>query len=331
MEILNKKSKAQNGITLIALVITIIVLLILAGVAINMAIDSDGLFGKANEAAKGWNTSIGEEEETINDLLNKLDEIAPSPMITKWNMAAGDEVYIVLYSAKEYSYDEEGNEIVTELPNNTNVTIDWGDGTVENYTNSNLLYEDSGDGYVTHTYNNANAQTIIKISGECNIIDMSEDDTKLISIEQWGYTNSIRYYFAGCRNLERIASPGKNTFRNVKDFFGMFQKTGLISIPEDLFENCPSATSFESTFWRCYNLRSVPEHLFDKTQNVTSFAETFYQCYSLQGNAIPLWERVTGDTVNYEGQPDGYACYGGCTGLENYEDIPNYWTSQYPE
>ena len=115
-------NKTQNkGITLIALVITIIVLLILAGVAINMAIDSDGLFGKANEAAEKWNTALGEEEQGINDLLGKLDEMSPTfkPMITKWNIASGDEVGFCIY----LSQDMTGNA----LENNTNVTIDWGD------------------------------------------------------------------------------------------------------------------------------------------------------------------------------------------------------------
>ena len=124
--------KGNSGITLIALVITIIVLLILAGVAINMAIDSDGLFGKANTAAEKWNTAIGEEEEGINDLLGKLDEMSPTdkPMITKWNVAAGDEIYFAIYS----SLDMNNNP----LADNTNVTIDWGDGVVENYTSDNL-------------------------------------------------------------------------------------------------------------------------------------------------------------------------------------------------
>ena len=65
--------KGNNGITLIALVITIIVLLILAGVAINMAIDSDGLFGKAREASERWNRSITEEEAVIKDIFSMLD------------------------------------------------------------------------------------------------------------------------------------------------------------------------------------------------------------------------------------------------------------------
>lgn len=65
-----KKKNFNKGITLIALVITIIVLLILAGVAINMATDSNGLFGKANSAAESWNTAVGEESNVIWNLLN---------------------------------------------------------------------------------------------------------------------------------------------------------------------------------------------------------------------------------------------------------------------
>ena len=66
----NNKSK---GITLVALIITIIVLLILAGIAINLTINQGDLFGKAKEAAREWNQKVGEEGETINQLLNVLE------------------------------------------------------------------------------------------------------------------------------------------------------------------------------------------------------------------------------------------------------------------
>ena len=42
--------KKEKGITLIALVVTIIVLLILAGVAISLTIGQNGIFGKAQDA-----------------------------------------------------------------------------------------------------------------------------------------------------------------------------------------------------------------------------------------------------------------------------------------
>ena len=45
-----KKIKGNSAVTLIALIITIIVLLILAGVTLNMVMGENGLFGKANNA-----------------------------------------------------------------------------------------------------------------------------------------------------------------------------------------------------------------------------------------------------------------------------------------
>ena len=57
------KTKEAKGITLIALVITIIVLLILAGVTIATLTGDNGILGKANEAKT--ETTMGEEKEAI--------------------------------------------------------------------------------------------------------------------------------------------------------------------------------------------------------------------------------------------------------------------------
>lgn len=56
--------KSQKGITLIALVITIIVMLILVGVTITMAVNG-GLFNYAGKAAKETNDAI-EKENTLS-------------------------------------------------------------------------------------------------------------------------------------------------------------------------------------------------------------------------------------------------------------------------
>ena len=58
------KNKRERGITLIALVITIIVLLILAGVSIAMLTGQNGILTQAQKA--GEETEIGEEKEAIS-------------------------------------------------------------------------------------------------------------------------------------------------------------------------------------------------------------------------------------------------------------------------
>lgn len=52
--------RGQKGITLVALVITIIVMLILVGVSVTVAING-GLFGKAKEAKTGYEASQASE------------------------------------------------------------------------------------------------------------------------------------------------------------------------------------------------------------------------------------------------------------------------------
>ena len=59
-----KKIKKSTGITLIALVVTIVVLLILAGVSISMLVGENGVITQAQKAKE--ETEIGEEKEAIS-------------------------------------------------------------------------------------------------------------------------------------------------------------------------------------------------------------------------------------------------------------------------
>ena len=63
-----KKSLQEQGITLIALVVTIIILLILAGVTLNMALSQNGLFSKTQEAAEKYKQAQSDEEEEIEKI-----------------------------------------------------------------------------------------------------------------------------------------------------------------------------------------------------------------------------------------------------------------------
>ena len=56
------KTKEMKGITLVALVVTIVVLLILAGVSINTVLGDDGIIKKAKEAAEATKQASAEEE-----------------------------------------------------------------------------------------------------------------------------------------------------------------------------------------------------------------------------------------------------------------------------
>jgi len=69
---MNQKLKESRGITLIALVITIIVLLILAGVTINMVLGEDGIIAQAKAAQQAQNQAEKDEQDALEDLEEKL-------------------------------------------------------------------------------------------------------------------------------------------------------------------------------------------------------------------------------------------------------------------
>ena len=74
---LNKNNK---GITLISLVVTIVLLLILAGVSITAITDDNGIWDKSNEISKNSNTIIEKNMQDLNNTVNKLNEV----MNPKW-------------------------------------------------------------------------------------------------------------------------------------------------------------------------------------------------------------------------------------------------------
>ena len=59
----NLQKNRQKGITLIALVITILVLIILAGVTINLTIGENGIFSKAKYAKEKYTNEEYLEQE----------------------------------------------------------------------------------------------------------------------------------------------------------------------------------------------------------------------------------------------------------------------------
>ncbi len=67
--------KRNQGITLIALVVTIVVLLILAGITINMLFSNGGIFKTAQDAANAWNEATVNEQESLNNLAEQIENL----------------------------------------------------------------------------------------------------------------------------------------------------------------------------------------------------------------------------------------------------------------
>ena len=67
------KNKQEKGITLIALVVTIVVLLILAGVSISLVLNNNGVISKARDAKNQYAEAQTNEEKHFNEVTDWID------------------------------------------------------------------------------------------------------------------------------------------------------------------------------------------------------------------------------------------------------------------
>lgn len=72
---IRKMFKNELGITLIALVVTIVILLILSGITINMLLGEGGIIKTAQDAKNTWKGAVTNEQEAIQNLVNELNEV----------------------------------------------------------------------------------------------------------------------------------------------------------------------------------------------------------------------------------------------------------------
>ena len=72
---MRKVNYKEKGITLIALVITIIILLILAGVTLTTALSQNGLFQRAKYAGEKYKESEADESEKLGEIEEEIDKV----------------------------------------------------------------------------------------------------------------------------------------------------------------------------------------------------------------------------------------------------------------
>ena len=69
-----KNKKYEGGITLVALVVTIVILLILAGVSLNLVIGNEGILTRSKEATNKYEKQAENEQQGLNDVDDWMDE-----------------------------------------------------------------------------------------------------------------------------------------------------------------------------------------------------------------------------------------------------------------
>jgi len=86
-----KTSRREKGITLIALIVTIIVLLILAGVTINLAVNNQGIFNKAKTATRAYKNASENEQTGLDEADKEIAKYMPATNYTGYYADVNDD------------------------------------------------------------------------------------------------------------------------------------------------------------------------------------------------------------------------------------------------
>lgn len=121
-----------NAITLIALIITIIILLILAGVTINLTLGENGIIKLANDAGKNWVDSENKELEGLDKLYSQM------------LIATGDDTKITVNveELKEIIQKEVDKKLEVQLDEKVNAKVEE---KLENYRLNNPYFIDTNN------------------------------------------------------------------------------------------------------------------------------------------------------------------------------------------
>lgn len=304
----------QKGITLIALVVTIIVLIILAGVSISMIVGENGIIAMAKLAKENTELAeIQERQELANvekyienteDSTGLRDETNhPELQTLQLKINSGSDRYIgVRYKVKENEIPivtEEGEEETYLVDEST--VIDWGDGTkwgakeelakqknkvqekvklasISSVNSLKVGARQELDTFIYHTYEEGNKEYAITISNTFEYLQL-ENLQSLLEIEQWGMTGLKGIDLSNCTNLKKIAEPTKHSFDEIAFVDPKSLSRGISTMAVMIEEQ---ESGFDYAFKDCTSLEEIPDNLFANCSQITTFTSTFEGCTSLK-------------------------------------------------
>ena len=165
-----KKENFQRGITLIALVVTIIVLIILAGVSINMLVGDNGIITQAQNAKRETEEAQAREklelalidlqtEKYMNDNYNAEQFV--TDYLTNKGMVVQDD--IVMVDGYQFVIDRENLSITQSLGKGSEsqtIEIALNSNLASDYTKATLSVEIQGSDSISKIQNNGTEESV---------------------------------------------------------------------------------------------------------------------------------------------------------------------------
>ena len=272
--------REKNGITLISLVITIVVLLILAGVSIATLTGPNGLITKADYAK--LKTEVAQMQEELE--LFKTGKVSENTGFIEDTLNADKEK--VSYNTKNDSTENNINDILTSLDKwkyKENIEISKGELTFVSQ-DLKLIEMAKSLGLSINPYEIIDGELQ---SSETNLELM--DSTGTLTLPS-SVTKIGEGAFSNVEGLKTIIIPGtckiigKNAFANNKTLEKVIMKDGVEITGERAFRNCINLSTVEmadsitqidrEAFSMCTNLQSV--NISKRLKQINSYV--FYSC-----------------------------------------------------
>ena len=194
----------EDGITLIALVVTIVVLLILAGVSINALFGNNGIIEKAKEAQNAMDKATENDREEIGKLTNWLDNQING---TTGGTTGGDDTSTTqkistlvgtVVDKNTKAEDAYGNKIT--IPSGFKILVDSTTG----YTKDNIdvtkgivVEDENGNQFVwvpVGTIKNAEKTQTITLGRYSNFVKTNNVYTPIQSAENYATATSVNNF-----------------------------------------------------------------------------------------------------------------------------------------
>ena len=226
----------KNGITLIALVVTIVVLLILAGITINLVFSENGIIEKAREAAEKTNQAIINEQTQMNDLAdymeNMLNEIGGGSSVPE--IPEGLEIGSTVSYNPIGTYNWQAKYCSSDLTETTDdVQLNSATGEAFNISSWKVLSIDENTGSVELVPSGATTGTVYL--GEAQ-----------------GYNNGVKLLNDACSSLYGNSEKGINARSiNIEDIEKYMTDTALTEAHN--YTNTDSNTKYGSQVSSAYS------------------------------------------------------------------------------
>ena len=286
--------KNKKGITLIALVVTIVVLLILAGVTVSLILDENGIIAKSKDARARWNNAQMNEEKNMGEIDKTLDEIV-------YNKIDPTEMYAVLYSDGTLVFYQKTENILNERNGATIVKQ------TENISDTQELSEDELKALLFWIGDQEQADQITSVVIAEEIAPKStkklfrdlKNIENIIGLNKLNTCNvtTMHDMFRNCSNLKSVDLSTFNT-EKVTTMYAMFAYcTRIENINMSSF-NTKEVTNMSAMFYNCGQLKQLDVNNFN-TENVTTMASMFANCSNLEKLDISNWKTANVEDMSW--------------------------------